>query len=607
MERGARGLRPQVRALLASGLAVGLCMAATGTTVLGQVASPQGAADQTQGSVETLVGVQYAPLVVSSVSLPPGARGIPYPPVALTATGGLAPYAWSLAAGALPAGVILQPDGVLTGLPTAAANPILTVRVQDAESPPQEATRVLALLVTAPGVRVTAASTATSSGGGAVLRIGGGSTPQTLAAATGGSGSVSLAEYSGDPAPAEPALASGGGYFDVALSPGSTFTRLTIARCGRHPGDVAFWWSVRDGHWLPVSDRSFDPASGCLSIVVTATTSPSLADLGGTYLTVGPASPTGPPQTVQASVGSGGGLLGTPDGSFRLAIPPGAIGGGELQVKESASPPSLPPNTVLASPLLVLVGQPLGQPLPAVLRYEASALRGLSPERLSVYVQSPPGGAWQAVPTAVDGVDGTVEAPLAGPGTIAVLADLRSFTDVPAGYWARGAIDALLADGAINGLPDGSFRPEAPVTRAEFVKLLDVVLGLPPDGGGFGGFADVPAHAWFRPWVDAAAAAGIAHGRSPTGFFPNRPITRQEMAVLVARGLQLAAGQSQGLPFADAATIAPWAVPAVGAASAAGYIAGFPDGTFRPDDAATRAQAATVLEFVLLHRSGARP
>ena len=203
------------------------------------------------------------------------------------------------------------------------------------------------------------------------------------------------------------------------------------------------------------------------------------------------------------------------------------------------------------------------------------------------------------MPTAADGPDGIVEAPVAGPAT---LADLQTFVDVPAGYWASGAIDRLAAAGAVAALPDGTFRPDSPVIRAEFVKMLDLALGLPPDAAaGPAGFADVPVAAWFEPWVARAAAAGIVRGESPAALAPGAVLTREQMAVPLSLQLTPAAPPS----FADAADLDAWAATGVGAAVAAGYLHGFPDGTLRPRAAATRAQAAQVLSLVLLRRAGA--
>jgi len=130
--------------------------------------------------------------------------------------------------------------------------------------------------------------------------------------------------------------------------------------------------------------------------------------------------------------------------------------------------------------------------------------------------------------------------------------------------------------------------------------MLDLTLGL-PTGSGQTPFTDVPAGAWYAPFVAAAVQAGIAQGVTPTTFAPNAPVTRQQMAVLLARALKLT--QTATLHFSDAAQIDNWARTAVGEDVAAGYLAGFPDGTFQPLASTTRAQAAKVLTLVIAHEA----
>lgn len=610
------------RLLLAAGLVAGSA-AVGGSGIMGGLGSPGDPGGTAQATVQTAVPV-YGPLRVTPAVLPAGARGVTYPSVPLTATGGETPYTWSVVGGAMPGGLRLQPDGLLSGRPETAANPILTVQVQDSEIPPQEATAVLTLLVTAPGVHVTASSTGTSTDGVAEVKVGGtgSSTPETVAAAVGGSGSVSVAEYTGNPAPNYPAFQNAGTYFDVALSPGATFARVTIERCGLGSSpQTAYWWSTQRRAWVRATDQSFDSASGCLHMLVTATTTPSLGDLQGTYLAVGapvlyalpvpvPGLPVPGAPTAQAAIGGAGGLLGTADGAFQMAVPAGAItGDGTVQVAEApataAAPPlpAYPAGMSPTSPLFVLSGAPLAGPLPATMHYDPAGLQGLSPDLLSVYALQP-GGGWTPVPTAADGVDGVAEAPLEGPETVVILVDRQTFADVPAGYWAAGAIDQLTAAGVVTGFPDGTFRPEAPLTRAEFVKMLDLALGLPPGAPvGSAGFTDVPASAWFQPWVAAAVGAGIVQGTSATTFSPGAPVTREQMAVLLSRALKLS--RTATPHSTDAVEIDAWAASGVDAALAAGYIQGFADGTLQPLATATRAQAARVLALVLLHRAGA--
>jgi hypothetical protein len=96
---------------------------------------------------------------------------------------------------------------------------------------------------------------------------------------------------------------------------------------------------------------------------------------------------------------------------------------------------------------------------------------------------------------------------------------------------------------------------------------------------------------------------GIVTGMSPTTFGPDQPLTREQLAILVARALRLT--RTTTLHFTDDAQIAPWALQGVEEAVAAGYVEGFPDGSLQPLGTATRAQAAKVLAMVLIHKASA--
>jgi streptogramin lyase len=169
-----------------------------------------------------------------------------------------------------------------------------------------------------------------------------------------------------------------------------------------------------------------------------------------------------------------------------------------------------------------------------------------------------------------------------------------SFPDVPANYWAHEAITTLACRGVVVGFPDGLFRPHSSVTRAQFVSMLVHILGLKL-GTGNTAFADVPPAAWYAPLVAAAQQAGILHGLSPTQFGPNEPLTREQMAVMLANSMGSYAPVGGALHFTDTSSIAPWALAAVQKVVAAGLMVGFPDGSFRPTGLSTRAQAAAVL------------
>ena len=210
-----------------------------------------------------------------------------------------------------------------------------------------------------------------------------------------------------------------------------------------------------------------------------------------------------------------------------------------------------------------------------------------------IQVTSPPGSG--TVPVTVTDAAGTSASNSAAQFSYQSPAPPHApvaFPDVPASFWAYPYIELLAAKGIVSGFPDGTFQPNAPVTRAQFVKMLVLTLGLKP-GNGATAFTDVTPTDWFAPYVSAAVSAGIVSGLTPTTFGPNQPLTREQMAVLLARALKLSTVAP--LHFTDDAQIAPWAVTAVGQAVAAGYISGFPNGTFQPLGTTTRAQAAKVL------------
>ncbi len=181
-----------------------------------------------------------------------------------------------------------------------------------------------------------------------------------------------------------------------------------------------------------------------------------------------------------------------------------------------------------------------------------------------------------------------------GLATLTVTAALKPtvFTDVPQSYWAYQAIETLSAQGIVSGFHGGTFRPDLAVTRSQFVKMLVLALNLTPISGKTD-FADVWPDSWFAPYVAAAVKAGIVQGLTATRFAPGETITREQMAVLIARAFKL--DKTQALHFSDGKRIGAWALQAVEEAVAAGYMSGFPNGTFQPLGETTRAQAVKVL------------
>ncbi|MGO0122593.1 S-layer homology domain-containing protein [Desulfothermobacter acidiphilus] len=170
------------------------------------------------------------------------------------------------------------------------------------------------------------------------------------------------------------------------------------------------------------------------------------------------------------------------------------------------------------------------------------------------------------------------------------------------GHWAEGAVAELAAKGLVSGYPDGTFKPDKPVTRAELASLLSRALNLAPgEEKHLELFADrneLPS--WSRGAVAACVREALLQGY-PAGelrvFCPDRQVPRVELAVVlnrVARSKGLTA-TSASLSFKDLRDIPSWAVVDVQQASQIGLVAGYPDGTFKPDKPVTRAEAAAMV------------
>ena len=111
-----------------------------------------------------------------------------------------------------------------------------------------------------------------------------------------------------------------------------------------------------------------------------------------------------------------------------------------------------------------------------------------------------------------------------------------SFTDIEERHkWAVPAIDYMLSKGVVNGYyEDGTFRPDRTVTRAEFIKMLNVTFGLTAKKAYT--YTDVKSTDWFAPYVEQATAQGYLLGYG-TMLNPNGALSRQEAAALLVRYL----------------------------------------------------------------------
>ncbi|NBD25719.1 S-layer homology domain-containing protein [Paenibacillus glycinis] len=200
-------------------------------------------------------------------------------------------------------------------------------------------------------------------------------------------------------------------------------------------------------------------------------------------------------------------------------------------------------------------------------------------------------------------VNGALVAKVSHFSKYGVLEVSKTFADVSASHWAHDAIAELAAKQIVTGVTTTTFAPNKSVTRAEFTAMLVHALGLSATGSS--GFKDVPAGAWYASDVAAAYEHKLIQGISAEAFAPNKSISREEMAVILANALkQLGAASSapQATTFKDAKDISKWAAEAVNAAFANGLINGDDAGLFKPKGLATRAEAAKML-VNLLHQA----
>ena len=188
------------------------------------------------------------------------------------------------------------------------------------------------------------------------------------------------------------------------------------------------------------------------------------------------------------------------------------------------------------------------------------------------------------------------------------LVEDTSFCDI-AGHWAEKEIKAWTARELAGGYSDGTFRPDSPITRAEFLTLVNRAFGYTKAGNV--NYKDVTAADWFAGEIANAAAVGYLGGYPDGTVKPQNPITRQEAAALFAKILPpiniakdkdddsnntINGTHGTKVKFADQAQILEWSQVAIATAVSGGYMNGYPDGTFQPTRPITRAEAISVID-----------
>ncbi|PUA41051.1 hypothetical protein C8Z91_01210 [Paenibacillus elgii] len=187
----------------------------------------------------------------------------------------------------------------------------------------------------------------------------------------------------------------------------------------------------------------------------------------------------------------------------------------------------------------------------------------------------------------------------AGSSAACVPVAKMGFTDM-SGHWAESSVSEASGCGIVDGFDDGTFRPNDPVTRVQFIAMLVRAKGFDKSGSTVPAsvvFADQEAiPSWAAEAVSMAAQRGIVDGYEDGSFRPDAHVTRAEMTAMTARAYNLEAGPEAELSiFSDAADIPDWAKGYVAAARQHGFVQGRENGRFAPQEHTTRAEAAVLL------------
>lgn len=173
-----------------------------------------------------------------------------------------------------------------------------------------------------------------------------------------------------------------------------------------------------------------------------------------------------------------------------------------------------------------------------------------------------------------------------------------SYKDVK-GHWAGNYMSELSYMEILKGFVDNTMKPNKTITRSEFITMIARVMDLHEDSAKYSNYADVPATHWSYNYINNAKAYGLLDGFTGTKLYPDKVITREEMAVIISGTLPSGYKADKPMSFSDVKDdhVNKTSIDRI---SSAGIINGLPDGTFSPKGSATRAEAAAMI-YRLIH------
>ncbi len=186
--------------------------------------------------------------------------------------------------------------------------------------------------------------------------------------------------------------------------------------------------------------------------------------------------------------------------------------------------------------------------------------------------------------------------------SLVVIEDNNSYHDflVPSGITMYHRLYVI-------GYPDGEFKPEGSITRAEVAAIFSRIQSHGEENIATefeDSFPDVDSESWYAKYVADVKRTGLVEGYPDGSFMPDEPITRAEFASMVVRYIENSAGKlkKDSSDFPDVGLLH-WARAAIKKAAGKGIVEGYPDGSFRPDQPITRAEAVTMVNRMLERRA----
>ncbi len=171
-----------------------------------------------------------------------------------------------------------------------------------------------------------------------------------------------------------------------------------------------------------------------------------------------------------------------------------------------------------------------------------------------------------------------------------------AYTDTE-GHWASDVIDELSNKKIINGYSDGTFKPDNSVTRAEFIAIVNRMLGLTTESSKY--IPDISRHDWFYSDIRKAVEAGILKGNEEGYVRPNDTITREEAVVILARAFKVTQAPGTGIKFEDRSEVSNWARESVYTFVKYGYINGYYGNLIKPKENVKRAEVLTIIKRII--------